>query len=957
MHGRRQAHFPQIVGALLLSALSFTPAWAQSNASIIGRVVDDSGASMPGVTVTAASPALQVPSVSVVTEADGGYRISPLPIGTYTVTYELTGFDTVRRTDIRLTVGFVAKIDIGLKVGSVSETVVVSGASPVVDTVSTSGTTQLTREQLENIPGSKNGLISLLAATPGVRTTKEVGGSSTNQQPTFRAFGQSGEAWNLIEGVFTNAPQAGGGAGNYFDFNTFDESAISTLGNPAKTPTRGIQIVSVVKSGGNELHGSGGFGEYLTDLQPSNIDDALRAQGVTSGNPTKVRYDRSGDLGGKVVRDKLWFYGSTRRRHDIRQIAGAVQPSGDPMLDDQLTWWHTEKLSYQLNASNKLIAFHQWTHKWDSSGADTLVAWETRQEQNTNLGVGKLEWQGTKGSSMMFNLQAGYWQYYAKRYGTDKGPYPTTTLPGVSMLDSVTQKEWGENTGVGVRTRQGRQHTRGSISWYRPDSFAGNHTLETGFDFLNQYASRGNVGRNQPPYQLEYQNGVPFQLRTQNIPVTPYQSDHYLGIYAQDTWTMARRLTLNLGVRAARDNAFVPENCRGAAMFAPAQCWDKIPMNVWTTVAPRLHTAFDITGNGRSVVKFGWGRFVHMRSLEPEAQGIDPKATQTTIWRWSDRNGDRLYQPGEVNLDFNGPDYVSGAPGTTTVANPDDQPPLVDEFSGSFERQLATNLALRVTTIYSRNGNTLRLTNLRRPASSYSIPITRPDPGPDGTNNTGDEPGTSLTYFQFPATLAGAAFDQFTRINDSRADASYKSIEVAAAKRMSRGHQFSASYSATKIDGELGATNAFGPADNPNAEINVAAHYWEWQAKLSGSYRLGWGVQTSANYEIRSGDPWARTVRVTGGTTIPNFTMPVEAIGTRRLPQYRLLDMRVQKTLDLWKRARMEVQLNVFNVLNSNMVQAVQQRSSSTFGFPIADGLGSTILPPRIVEIGATFRF
>ena len=248
--------------------------------SIVGRVTDESGAVLPGVTVTTTSPALQVPSVSAVTDTNGDYRLSPLPIGTFSVTYELPGFETIRRADIRLTVGFVGRVDAVLKVGTLAETVTVSGASPMVDTQTTAATTQLTREQLEAIPGSKNGLISLLASAPGVRTTKEVGGSATNDQTQFRAFGQSGEAWNLIEGVFSNAPQTGGGAGNYFDFNSFDESAISTLGNPAKMPTRGIQIVSVVKSGSNQLHGQLTTGEYMTDWQSERQpnQDPLRSR-------------------------------------------------------------------------------------------------------------------------------------------------------------------------------------------------------------------------------------------------------------------------------------------------------------------------------------------------------------------------------------------------------------------------------------------------------------------------------------------------------------------------------------------------------------------------------------------------------------------------------------------------------------------------------------------------------
>jgi hypothetical protein len=955
-----RGHFGVAIVACILSLLApVHPSAQSSNASIVGRVADESGAVLPGVTVTATSPALQVPSVSTITDVNGDYRISPLPIGLYNVTYELSGFESIRREEVRLTVGFVARLDTTMKVGTLSETITVSGASPVVDTVTTAATTQLTREQLETIPGSRNGLISLLASAPGVRTTKEVGGSATNEQAQFRAFGQSGEAWNLIEGVFSNAPQAGGGAGNYFDFNSFDESAISTLGNPAKTPTRGIQILSLVKSGGNQTHGQVTFGEYLTNWQGNNLDAALQAQGVTSGNPTKIRYDRGGDISGKIIKDKLWYYTALRRRFDVREIAGAFKTNGrEAAVDSNPIWWHTVKTSYQMTPSNKLVFFHQYTDKWESDGADTLTAWESRGEQQTVQGIGKIEWQAVKGQTLVFDLQTGYWQYYAKRYGINRGPQaqPDNELPGISMTDAITQMTSGENTGVGVRTRQGRKHTRGNVAWYLPNSFAGNHTIDTGFDFLHQYASRGAVARNQPPYQLEFQSGVPFQLRTQNTPVSPLQHDNYLGIYAQDTWTVARRFTMNLGVRFAHDDASVPESCRLAAMFAPAQCWDKIQLNVWNTLAPRLHAAYDITGDGKTVAKFGWGRFIHMRSLEPEVRDLDPKSTQVTIWRWSDRNGDKLYQPGEVNLDPNGPDFVSGASGSTFVVNPDEVPPTTDEFSASLERQLIANLAVRATGIHSRNHNTLRVTNLRRPASAYNIPITRPDPGPDGRVGSADDPGTSLTYWEYAPALAGAAFESFMRVNDPRADTHYTSLELAAVKRSSRGYQFSTSYSATKIDGDLGPNNAFGPADNPNAEINAAAHYWEWQAKLSGSYELPFGVTAAANYELRSGDVYARTVRLTGGRTISNFTLPVEARDARRLPKHKLFDVRASKTVNLWKQQRVELQLNIYNVLNANTVQAVQTRSGATFGLPVAAG-GVTILPPRIVQVGATFRF
>jgi hypothetical protein len=309
-----------------------------------------------------------------------------------------------------------------------------------------------------------------------------------------------------------------------------------------------------------------------------------------------------------------------------------------------------------------------------------------------------------------------------------------------------------------------------------------------------------------------------------------------------------------------------------------------------------------------------------------------------------------------VNLDPNGPDFVSGASGSTFVVNPDEIAPTTDEFSASIERQLAGNLAVRATGIHSRNHNTLRETNLLRPASAYNVPITKPDPGPDGRVGTADDPGTTLTYWEYPAALAGADFEQFTRINDPRADTRYTSLELAAVKRSSRGYQFSTSYSATRIDGDLGPNTAFGPEDNPNAEINAAAHYWEWQAKLSGSYELPFDITAAASYELRSGDPYARTVRVTGGRTIPNFTVPAEARDARRLPKHTLLDVRASKTVSLWSDHRVELQVNVYNLLNANTVQRVQTRSGSTFGLPVAAG-GVTILPPRIMQIGLTYRF
>src|SRR5258705_11260483 len=154
----------QLLATVFLLGLAGMATAAQSeSASIVGIVVDESGAILPGVTVTATSPSLQITSIADVTNERGEYRLAPLPIGTYKVEYSLSGFQGVRREDIRLTVGFVAKLDIVMKVGSMEETITVSGVSPLVD-VNSTGTsrTAFTKETLEVNPSGRNGLIALL---------------------------------------------------------------------------------------------------------------------------------------------------------------------------------------------------------------------------------------------------------------------------------------------------------------------------------------------------------------------------------------------------------------------------------------------------------------------------------------------------------------------------------------------------------------------------------------------------------------------------------------------------------------------------------------------------------------------------------------------------------------------------------------------------------------------------
>lgn len=958
------------VGACLVLV---SPASAQQNAGIIGEITDESGAVLPGVTVTATSPSLQVPSVSAVTDAKGEYRISPLPIGTYTVEFSLPGFGTVKREGVRLTVGFTAKIDLPLKIGALEESVTVSGQSPVVDTQSTAATTQFTRETIELIPTSRNGIVSLLAQAPGVRTLRDVGGSSLNQVPTYRVFGQAGEAYSTLEGVQTSSLQASSGQANYWDYTAIEEAAVKTIGNGAEVPSRGVNLTAIVKSGGNDFHSSISYNKTPRGSQADNIDDALRARGIGSGNGIANRYSASADLGGRIIRDKLWFYTAVRRQIDDQEPLATFIPDGKtPAVAHELAWFSTNKVSYQMSQSNRFVGFFAHNHKYDTSTLSQFVPWESRGGLMTPSDTAKGEWQKVYGSRLVTSFQYGYWNYASHYWSFAPRDSPNIT-------DQITGQIRGPQVTIGQRPHNPRHHFKGNMTSFQPDLLLGSHEFRVGFDYVDNWFGRqypdlpadtqepdGAYSSALYNYRLLVQNGVPNQIEVWNNPAYAKVVTHDADAYVTDSWSIARRLTLNLGLRWERDNGFVPGGYREAASGPGALAFPAgdIPLrqfNIWNSVAPRLHAAWDILGNGKTMLKGGWGRFDHQRQQVPELDAADTQVRTQVVYRWRDLNGNLRYDPGEVNLDPQGPDFVSQSGGSNTYPSPNERQPKSDELSVTFERELMPNFSGRISGIYSRYHDTYRILNELRPYSAYNIPVTNTDPGPDGIRGNADDPGTLFTYFEYSTALQPRAFERFMRVNDPNVDQTYKSIDLALFKRLSNNWQLLASYSGTMRNVPVSANpltagsefngNVESGAFTPNAEINSRDHGWESSTKFSGVYRFPYAIMTSANFERRSGYYWARNVRFTGGRTIPNITINVEPIGTRQLPFSNQLDVRVEKTFKLAKGQSLAVRANSFNILNSNTVLDVTRLSGPNFNKP------TVIMEPRIWEFSTTFSF
>ena len=952
-----------------LFTLVSSPAAAQgAGASIIGQVTDQSGAILPGVTVTATSPALQVPQVTAVTNEVGEYRLAPLPIGVYDVAFEISGFQPIRRQDIRLTVGFTATLDVQLGLSTVTESVTVSGAAPVVDVASTSGSTLLTNEILELSATSRNSVMSVLTLAPGVRSFTDVGGGQMMlENPASRAYGVGGSQWYTVDGVQNFRLGT-----TFWDYNTFDEVRVQSVGADAERPTRGVQVTAVVKSGGNDFHGGGFWAGTNNSFQGNNIDEELEAAGISSGDALDSQYDLSGELGGRIIRNKLWFYSSARTRRAAYDVLNNFQPDGSPGQTINKQRIITNKVSFQATPGNRFIFMNMWEHGEEQKGLSELVRYEAREYKTNDRPNTKIEWEGVRGSALIANLQFGH----SRQDGTS--PYLNSPqLVGFSDLD--TEVVGGDNVVAGETSWAGFYHTTGSVSWYKPNWGRGNHEIKTGFDYGFGATEVWGLTEKENNYHLRFASGVPDSVGFFNAPVGPHRDMRLFGAYVKDNWTMGR-LTLNLGVRYGNEQVSVPAGCRETAtapsdVIFPAGCFNEVNLPTWNYLLPRLSAAFDLTGDGKTVIKGGFGRYGYMRE-EALPRRYDPNSIGYAVFQWHDLNGNNDWDIGETNRDLNGPDFIEStghefaAVAPNFIPNPDEKQVMFDEWSVNLERELMANFALRVTGIYTQTSNVQGQVNNFRPYEAYNIPVTNRDPGPDGRVGTGDDGGL-VTYWEFSPTLQGAQFEQFMPVTwpGNAADQNYKTLEIATVKRLSNNWQLVASYSTTKKNYPIGAPGlaratgfgtaspTFSPAgDNagfltPNTEINTTDNTWEWDAKVSGTYVFPADFIVSSSFHHTSGDPFARQVRFTGGRTVPFAIVNVDPIGTYRRPHLNVMTARVEKRFTFASSQTATISLNIYNALNTNTVTALQNRSGPDFLQPLS------IVPPRLAEISLAYRF
>jgi hypothetical protein len=961
-----QRRFPAL--ALLTLAFLILPGLAFGQAqtgNVYARAADDGGQPLPGVSVTLSG--IGAP-VTRPTNENGEVRFLGLSPGGYALDFVLTGFAGVGRKNVMVEINRNTQVDVTMRIVPVRENLVVTGESPLLDTRSTGTSTVATQRELEIVPTARNPWV-IFQTAPGVQTDRvDVGGSESGWQAGIVAKGDCGcnNTWNM-DGVNITDMVAVGSSPTYYDFDSIAEMQLTVGGADASIQTQGAQLNMVTKRGTNDVHGSARVFDTDRKLGATNTPEELANQLAASGDQAvgdqiKEILDYGAEMGGPLLKDKLWLWGAYGRSQ-IDKLTSAGYPANVTL----------ESINAKLNAqpipSNTFAAVYQWANKTVLNRfVGPYVTPDASVNQSGPTKLYKLE------DSQVFGADLFATASYSRVIG------------GFQQVPvGQGQAYWDEN---------GVQHYgTGSFSAYRPQTQVSvtpsyffrtgkvGHEIKAGFNYRYTPVQTWNSWPIAGWAPGQWADGAVAGFSRESLPT--YDLKTFSG-YLSDTLTVDR-VTLSLGLR------YDQQEGKNLATTLSCCSWlsdfPEVPLRTvnapatdgptWKDWSPKVGVTVALGDTGKTLVKASYARFVsQLGGFDTSWSGVSPLYSSFLYYYWNDTNHNNRVDPGEVDYGTGiiGASYVNpNDPNSTTPLNrtdPNYSSTKTDEFLLSVEHEVLPAFVLSLTGTYRRYFDLGQLapvtpdfSRVLTPADYTCRPM-GPYPLPDGTP-------ASFTRCDSIPGVAGEG--QLLR-NRPGYTQRYWGIDFSGTKRYSDRWmaRFNVTWSSEKqyglAEGQIDPSNLQGGTEVEGGAVIVPGKLWipaRWQGTLSGMYTLPYDFNVSTSLYAREGSPIPYFRRVYYGNG-PGYeyskAYALTAADAYRLPAVFEWDVGFSKVVRVGP-LNVTLMADVFNILNRNTVLARQARVYSTYN---ADGTINRnpndnaitqIQSPRIWRFGARLSF
>ncbi len=886
-----------------------------------GIVTDSSGAVLPGATVELTGEAQIGGAQTVVTDSNGQFRFANLMPGAYAIKASLEGFKTILRDGLRVEVGRTFDVDMRLEVGSLTETITVTSESPIVDTSESAVTVNYNQELIKDTPVLRFSVFDYFQMTPGIASTQ------VQDSTTTSAFGSNtNENQYQIDGTNITSPTSGQ-MWPYPNTDVVEEMQLVGVGAPAEYGNvQGAVFNIVTKSGSNQVKGLFNWFSQYQGLTGNNApDDEIPFH--------RDRFhDATAQLGGPLVRDKVWWFGSYQYRRDYFSELGT-----DPLyptLDKQDRVFG--KVTWQLNQNQRLMLVYHNDHWRLPETITPTVFPEAAQNGSGHNPTPTAAWHVLLGDATTFELRYGGFYNWSK----SGSPIEDYSTPGVhdeiTEVYSVNSPSYSWDSlspfQTGISARIGRLLTiRGQ-----------QHDVKAGLQFSDGGVKSESVwpgGR-----QITLRDGAPSYIDVRD---PSFIGGHVrqIGLFVDDSWSVASRLTLNAGVRFDMNSGWIqdmPILDAARNEVGTAEGFDDLVD--WKTISPRVGANFKLRESG-TVARASYGRYyqgttTNLFSALSPAQAI----TQRFGFNPATQAYDILQQVTD--------------PRGTYVVDPDLKAPYTDQFTIGVDHELMPSLAIGASYIHKRAENFVGRVDI----GSTFAPETRTDP----------QTGVPFTVYN----RTSAATDRLVSLTNPGPDTCsyctedwwqrYNGFLLTLTKRMAQRWQAVGSVTLSKTEGlhsgtqlttasaQSSAAGTFG--DDPNELTNAVGLLSgdrDVMFKLQGSYVFPYDFVVSSNWQWIAGKPYTRRLSVTG-LRQGNQTVFLEPRdGSLRMPSQNFVDMRFEKRFAFAGDSRVTVMVDVINLLNIDTPLTLISETVTSTSF----GLGNLIANPRRAMFALRYEF